>query len=163
MFVSDLFAYTSIIIAVVFLVFLIVLISSHRKYQNKKIESERKSVFSYLHRNYVLRQSLNFVTTIVVQLIYFIQALKIQDAGIFVETMTTNYLTTEMVPILILSLLYINFAINVFLWIWELKSTQIVRKALEMKKFFFSEKDLKPYTYTLEEKKKKIISNTPSN
>ena len=77
--------------------------------------------------------------------------------------MTTDYLTTEMVPILILAFLYINFAINIFLWIWEMKSTQIVRKALEMKKFFFSEKDFKPYSYNLEDKKKKKIPHPPLN
>lgn len=137
-YVSDLFGYTSIIIAIIYLVLLVVLITSHLKYQNKKIESERKSVFSYLNRNYVLRQSLNFITTIIVQALYFIQALQTQNASALIEALSSNYLTTELIPLLIVSILYINFIINVFLWIWELKSTQIVRKTLEMRKFFFS-------------------------
>jgi hypothetical protein len=117
-YVSDLFGYTSIIIASIYLAFFVVLITLHLKYQNKKNESERKSVFSYLNRNYVLRQSLNFKTTILVQSLYFIQALQTQNSSALVETLSTNYLTTELIPLLIISILYINFMINAMFWIW---------------------------------------------
>lgn len=80
-------------------------------------------MFSYLHRNYVLRQSINFFTTIVIQLLYFIQGLKMQDTANLVNTLSTDYLTTQLIPLLILSFMYINFIINVLLWIWELKSS----------------------------------------
>ncbi len=118
MYVSDLFGYTSIIIASIYLAFFVVLITLHLKYQNKKNESERKSVFSYLNRNYVLRQSLNFITTILVQALYFIQAFQTQNASALVETLSKNYLTTELIPLLIISILYINFMINAMFWIW---------------------------------------------
>jgi hypothetical protein len=74
-------------------------------------------LFSHLYQNYTLRQCVNFITIIVIQLVFLIQQAQYSSLT-SEEAMTTNEFTTKMAPILFLSLLLVNLIFNVFLWVW---------------------------------------------
>ena len=69
--VSNYFAYSPLLITVIFLIMLVALNVSNGLYQKKLPDEKQKPLFSYLHKNYVLRQSINFVTIIIVEISFF--------------------------------------------------------------------------------------------
>lgn len=113
---APLFSYVGVIIIVIYLAFLLMLVFCHRRLQSIK-EEERVPFFSHLYQNYTLRQSVNFITIIVIQLVFLIQQAQYSSLTLE-EAMTANEFTKKMAPILVLSLLLINLIFNVFLWVW---------------------------------------------
>lgn len=57
------------------------LVVAHCRYMRNKIGEQRKTLGSYLYGNYVLRQLINFITIIVIQVVIFGVQLIAQSAS----------------------------------------------------------------------------------
>jgi hypothetical protein len=120
--------YVSGVIALIYGILLTHQIWSHRKSSNQIEEGKRKGFFSYLSRNYVLRQTINFLTIILIQLILIAAQVIIENVQTKGQALDTNIFVTKAVPMLVLSLLLLNFIGNIFFYVWELKCSQILSK-----------------------------------
>ena len=54
----------------IYLTELIVMIILHNTFDDEKSDKNKESVFCYIHGNYVLRQSINFLTVILIEGLY---------------------------------------------------------------------------------------------
>ncbi len=121
--------YVSGLIALIYGILITHQIWSHRKSSNQiEEEGKRKGLFSYLSRNYVLRQTINFLTIILIQLILIAAQVVIENVQTKGQALDTSIFVTKAVPMLVLPLLLVNFLGNIFFYIWELKCSQILSK-----------------------------------
>jgi hypothetical protein len=74
-------------------------------------------LFSYLNKNYTLRQSINFITVIIVEsLLLAFQILGLTEGD---ETLLkTSIITTKVIPFVILALLMANILANMIFLVW---------------------------------------------
>jgi hypothetical protein len=120
--------YVSGVIVLIYGILITHQIWSHRKSLNQIEEGKRKGLFSYLSRNYVLRQTINFLTIILIQLILIAAQVVIENVQAKGQALDTDVFATKAVPMLVLSLLLVNFLGNIFFFVWELKCSQILSK-----------------------------------
>ena len=116
-FISKKFTYNPILIAVIFIIILAVLNVSYGFYQKQLPEKDKKPVFSYLNKNYTLRQSINFITVIIVESLFLV----FQILGLTENEDTilkTNIITTKVIPFSILALLMANILANMIFLVW---------------------------------------------
>jgi hypothetical protein len=116
-FISKKFTYNPILIAVIFIIMLAVLNASYGFYQKQLTEKDKKPVFSYLNKNYTLRQSINFITVIIVESFFLV----FQILGLTEDEDTilkTNIITTKVIPFSILALLMANILANMIFLVW---------------------------------------------
>jgi hypothetical protein len=74
-------------------------------------------VFSYLTKNYTLRQSINFLTIILVQSLFLV----FQILGLTEDEenlLKTNIITTKIIPFMMLALLLANIFVNIIFLVW---------------------------------------------
>lgn len=120
--------YVSGVIVLAYAILLTHQIWSHRKCSNQIEEGKRKGLLSYLSRNYVLRQTINFLTIILIQLILIAAQVVIENVQTKGQALDTSIFATKAVPMLVLSLLLLNLLGNIFFYIWEFKCSQILSK-----------------------------------
>ena len=137
-YLSSLFDFSGVAIIVVFLAFLIAMVMTHLKAQKKKPKEEQQSLFCHLYQNYVLRQAINFVTIIIVQVLIICQQMALKSASNTSEVFTINSTTTKLIPMTILSLVLVNLLLNIFMWVWELRKLQVINKSIQVGKLFFT-------------------------
>lgn len=116
-FISKKFTYNPILIAVIFIIILAVLNVSYGFYKKQLPEKDKKPVFSYLNKNYTLRQSINFITVIIVESLFLV----FQILGLTEDEDTilkTNIITTKVIPFSILALLMTNILANMIFLVW---------------------------------------------
>ncbi len=137
-FLSSLFDFSGAVIIVIFLAFLIAMIMAHLKAQKKKPKEEQQKIFCHLYQNYVLRQAVNYITIIIVQGLIVLQQMTSKSASIISEVFTANSMTTKMIPMVILSLVLVNLIFNIFIWVLELRKSQVINKSIQVGKLFFT-------------------------
>ncbi len=120
------------IIMGVYVILLAVLIVGHIKLKTHENEETQIKVFSHLYRNYVLRQSFNFLTIILIQLLLMCGQVMLTNSGNSEELLSKSEITLKVVPAVVLSLMVVNLVINIGFWVWEMKNSQI----LEICSFF---------------------------
>jgi hypothetical protein len=86
------------------------------------------SFFKPIDRNYVLRQAVNFVTIILIEGMYFGMTMIAQSSDPY-ETFVSNDMIVKGVPLVIVTLTALNMFFNIFLWVREIKSQQLILKA----------------------------------
>lgn len=86
-------------------------------YKASDSSNPKKSMFSFLHKNYTLRQSFNLISIISVQGVIFSFIFSVQESDQFSAFVTNSY-TTTMVPLIMLSILTINLISNIFFYVW---------------------------------------------
>lgn len=62
----------------------------------------------------------------------------LKSASIVSEVFTVNSTTTKMIPMAILSLVLVNLIFNIFMWVWELRKSQVINKSIQVGKLFFT-------------------------
>ena len=120
--------FVSGVIVLIYAILLTHQIWSHRKSSSQIEEGKRKGLLSYLSRNYVLRQTINFLTIILIQLILIAAQVIIENVQTKGQALDTNVFVTKAVPILVLSFILLNLLGNIFFYIWEFKCSQILSK-----------------------------------
>lgn len=93
----------------------------NKKFNAEKSEEIKETGFCYIYKNYVLRQSINFLTIILIEGLYLLTKVMANSEGSY-QTYVYNKLVTEGVPLALICLLLVNMSFNVFCWVWELKS-----------------------------------------
>ena len=108
------------------LITMIVLYNTFGKESSTTTKS-KGSVFSYVYQNYVLRQSVNFLTVILIEGLYSMTKAFVKFEGPY-QTFVNNKVVTEGVPYTVIGLLLVNMSFNVFCWVWEIKSDRLLEK-----------------------------------
>jgi hypothetical protein len=103
------------------------IIAHHQSSKNEQTDKSKGSIFSYIYQNYVLRQSVNFLTIILIEGLYSLTKAFVHFDGSY-QTFVWNKFVTDGVPFLVISLLLLNIGFNVFCWIWELKCDRLIEK-----------------------------------
>lgn len=120
-------SFSSPILMAIYFTQLIIMIALYKKFQTEESTKNKGSVFSHIYQNYVLRQSVNFLTVILIEGLYLSVTMIVKSNGPF-EAFVQNGLVTKGVPLAILSLLLLNMGFNIFCWVWELKSDRFLDK-----------------------------------
>lgn len=94
---------------------------------SKKTQTTQ-SFFKPLDKNYVLRQSVNFVTIILIEGLYFGVTSIAQSSDPY-DTFVSNDMVVKGVPLGVVSLTALNMVFNTFLWVREVKSQNLIMKA----------------------------------
>ena len=94
----------------------------------KSQTSSTQSFFKPLDRNYVLRQTVNFLTIILIEGLYFGVTVIAQSSDPY-ETFVSNDMVVKGVPLGVVALTALNMVFNTFLWIREVKSQNLILKA----------------------------------
>ena len=66
---SSMLPMPNLFIVGVYVLMIVGLIIMHRRTQSRLPEDERKGIFSHIYKNYTLRQMINLLMTIIIQLI----------------------------------------------------------------------------------------------
>ena len=127
-FLPGILSFTSPVLIGIYLLELIGMIVMYKKFQTDVSVKSKGSICSHIYQNYALHQSINFLTIILIEALYFSVTLIVQSNGPY-EAFVENGLVTKGVPFAILSLLFLNMGFNIFCWIWELKSDRLLLKA----------------------------------
>ena len=122
------FNFVNALLIGIYLIELVAMIILHNKFKSQDLSKESGSIFSYVYQNYVLRQSVNLITVIVIQTLYLAAKIILQEKGPY-EAFVNNRFVTEGVPFCVVLILLSNLGFNVFCWVWELKSDKIIEKA----------------------------------
>ena len=115
--------YTGGLIIGIYGIFLAAMIGLYKKFQT----DPKKGLFSYLNKNYVLRQSVNFTTTILIEILYMVVTVIAQNEGPY-SAFVSNDFVIKGVPMGILSLLICNLGFNMFLFVKEVQSDNLLVK-----------------------------------
>ena len=99
--------YTSVMLITLFILLEICLIVLYKKSESISPNSQRKPLFSYLYKNYLLRQSINFAVIVIIQLLYLLVVILASSEGIE-KTFTSNMFVVKIIPTLILVLVLLS-------------------------------------------------------
>ena len=111
------------IIMGVYVILLVVLIVGHAKLKSNENGENKVKVFSHLYRNYVLRQSFNFLSIILIQAVLMCGQIMLTDTGNSEELLSKSEVTLKVIPALVLSLMVVNLIANILFFIWEIRNS----------------------------------------
>ena len=111
------------IIMGVYVILLVVLIVGHAKLKSNENGENKVKVFSHLYRNYVLRQSLNFLSIILIQVLLMCGQIMLTDTGNSEEFLSKSEVTLKVIPALVLCLMVVNMIANIIFFIWEIRNS----------------------------------------
>lgn len=112
-FLSSVFSYVSLLVLAIYIGLLIAI----NLLRCKSESATKRPLFSYLYKNYTFRQTVNFSIIIIVQLLYIVLQVIIQQSDPY-QTFAVNQFTTKWLPMIVLALLLISVLFNTFLFVW---------------------------------------------
>lgn len=112
-YLSSAFCFVSVLVLVIYIGLLIAI--NFLRYKSES--ATKRPLFSYLHKNYTLRQTVNFSIIIIIQLLYVVLQAIIQQSDPY-QTFAVNQFTTKWLPMIVLVLLLVSVLFNTFLFVW---------------------------------------------
>ena len=112
-FLSSVFSFVSVLVLTIYIGLLIAI----NLLRCKSESATKRPLFSYLYKNYTLRQTVNFTIIIMIQLLYIVLQAIIQQSDPY-QTFAVNEFTTKWLPLIVLILLLVGVLFNTFLFIW---------------------------------------------
>ena len=112
-FLSSVFSFVSVLVLTIYIGLLIAI----NLLRCKSESATKRPLFSYLYKNYTLRQTVNFTIIIMIQLLYIVLQAIIQQSDPY-QTFAVNEFTTKWLPLIVLVLLLVGVLFNTFLFIW---------------------------------------------
>jgi hypothetical protein len=96
----------------------------------------KNSLLWSLSHSYILRQGVNYVTAILVQIFYLFVNVSMKSRNPY-DTFLSDGFIVKIIPIIVLSLLFVNVIFNIFLLVLEIKFMQIpIKTKLILSKIF---------------------------
>ena len=129
-----------------YLILLIIVIVLHRKFNSitkdysdmvPMKKRQIQSFFKFCPQNYALRQSVNFVSIILIQFLFLSFEIIYKNSENN-EIFTSMKYTTRVIPILILIILLLDFLFNFLIYLIQIKNSQFILKSRIIWRFIWS-------------------------
>lgn len=96
------------------------------------LQEEKKGLFSYIYRNYTLRQVINFIFGIMIQVVLCCSQGQMNSIETTEDVLNTSESTGKIAPTMFLVLIIMSMVVTVFFWVWQLINSSMITKGNQL-------------------------------